>query len=185
MKLLVIGHGRHGKDTVCEILQEKYDLSFESSSRFCSKHFIFDLLKDKYNYKDEYDCYNDRFNHRTEWYNAIREYNKDDDSRLGREILKRYNIYSGLRNKNEFFALKKNKVFDYAIWVDRCDHLPKEDPSSMSIEQWMCDYTLDNNGSLERLEKNVYTLMRTIFRNRGLSLPASTALQFSAEYADS
>jgi len=29
MKLLVIGHGRHGKDTVCEILQQNYNLSFE------------------------------------------------------------------------------------------------------------------------------------------------------------
>ena len=159
MKLLVIGHGRHGKDTVCEFLQEKYDLSFESSSRFCSKHFIFDLLKDKYNYKDENDCYNDRFNHRTEWYNAIREYNKSDDSRLGREILKMYNIYSGLRNKNEFFALKKNKVFDYAIWVDRCNYLPFESIESMNLEQWMADFVIDNNGSLDDLKLNIMKLM--------------------------
>jgi hypothetical protein len=168
MKLLVIGHGRHGKDTVCEILQEKYDLSFESSSRFCSKHFIFDLLKDKYNYKDEYDCYNDRFNHRTEWYNAIREYNKDDDSRLGREILKRYNIYSGLRNKNEFFALKKNKVFDYAIWVDRCNYLPFESIESMNLEQWMADFVIDNNGSLDDLKSNVNKLMDQLKSTRHL-----------------
>jgi hypothetical protein len=46
-------------------------------------------------------------------------------------------------------------IFDYAIWVDRADHLELEDPSSMSIEQWMCDFTIDNNGSLDRLVKNV------------------------------
>jgi len=41
LKLLIIGHGRHGKDTVCEILRDKYNLQvFESSSRFCSKRFI-------------------------------------------------------------------------------------------------------------------------------------------------
>ena len=50
-KLLVIGHGRHGKDTVCEILRDKYGYSFESSSQFCSKLFIYEMLKKKYNPK--------------------------------------------------------------------------------------------------------------------------------------
>ncbi len=52
-KLLVIGHGRHGKDTVCEILRDEYGYTFESSSKFCSKLFIYDDLKDKYEYADE------------------------------------------------------------------------------------------------------------------------------------
>ena len=42
-KLLVIGHGRHGKDTVCEILRDHYGYTFESSSQFCSKLFIYFL----------------------------------------------------------------------------------------------------------------------------------------------
>jgi hypothetical protein len=32
----------------------------------------------------------------------------------------------GLRNKKEFFAMQNTGVFDYAIWVDRSDHLPPE-----------------------------------------------------------
>jgi hypothetical protein len=44
----------------------------------------------------------------------------------------------------------------------------------MSIEQWMCDYTIDNNGYLARLKKNVETLVHTIFKNQGVNLPAST-----------
>ena len=81
--------------------------------------------------------------------------------------------------------MQNEQIFDYAIWVDRCDHLPKEDPSSMSIEQWMCDYTLDNNGSLERLEKNVAVLMRTIFKNQGLDHPASNGYLLSEVDVDS
>ena len=46
-KLLVIGHGRHGKDTVCEILRDEFGYTFESSSQFCSKLFIYDDLKNK------------------------------------------------------------------------------------------------------------------------------------------
>jgi dephospho-CoA kinase len=158
-KLLVIGHGRHGKDTVCELLRDKYGYSFESSSRFCSKLFIFDMLKDKYGYDNEEQCYADRHNHRAEWYNAICDYNIPDAARLGREIFREHDIYCGLRNKREFFAMKNTGVFDYVIWVDRSDHLPPESKDSMSLEQWMADFTIDNNSSLEDLEFNLDQLM--------------------------
>ena len=159
MKLLVIGHGRHGKDTVSEYMRDYYGLSFESSSKFCSKHFIFNELKDKYRYKTEEECYADRHNHRELWYNMICEYNEYDPAKLGREIFKHHDIYCGLRNKKEFHAMKNTGVFDYAIWVDRSDHLPEEDKRSMSLEQWMADFTIDNNGSLRDLKSNTLRLM--------------------------
>jgi hypothetical protein len=81
--------------------------------------------------------------------------------------------------------MQNEQIFDYAIWVDRTDHLPLESKTSMSIEQWMCDYTIDNNGDLARLKLNVDILMRTIFRSLGVSLPVSTALRFSEGYAGS
>jgi hypothetical protein len=161
-KLLVIGHGRHGKDTVCEILRDKYGFSFESSSQFCSKLFIFDMLKDKYGYYNEEECYADRHNHRAEWYDAICNYNVPDAAKLGREIFKAHDIYCGLRNKREFFAMKNTGVFDYAIWVDRSMHLPLESADSMSLEQWMADYTIDNNSDLQNLEFNTTQLLSFI-----------------------
>ena len=158
-KLLVIGHGRHGKDTVCEMLRDDYGYSFESSSQFCSKLFIYNNLKDRYGYADEEQCYADRHNHRSEWYDAICAYNVPDAARLGREMFDAYDIYCGLRNKKEFHAMKNTGVFDYAIWVDRSDHLPPESKDSMSLEQWMADFTIDNNGTLEELEFNLDRLM--------------------------
>ena len=151
-KLLIIGHGRHGKDTVCEILRDNYRYSFESSSQFCSKLFIHDMLKDKYGYANEQECYADRHSHRAEWYDAICNYNVPDAARLGTEIFKAHDIYCGLRNKREFFAMKIAGVFDYAIWVDRSDHLPTESADSMSLEPWMADFHINNNGTLEELE---------------------------------
>lgn len=183
-KLLVVGHGRHGKDTVCEML-ERYGYTFQSSSKFCSKLFIYNDLKEQYSYADEEECYADRHNHRTEWYNMIHNYCKDDLAKLGRNLFSENNIYCGLRNKREFFAMQNEEIFDYAIWVDRTDHLPTEDPSSMSIEQWMCDYTIDNNGNLQRLEKNVDILINTIFKNQGLDPLVSTALLQLEESVDS
>lgn len=161
-KLLVIGHGRHGKDTVCEILRDIYGYSFESSSKFCSKLFLFDKLKNKYEYLTEKECYEDRHNHRTEWYDEICAYNVPDAARLGKEIFKEHDIYCGLRNKKEYHAMKNCAVFDYVIWVDRTDHLPLEPSTSMSLEQWMADFTIDNNGSLIDLEFNIAQLMHTL-----------------------
>jgi hypothetical protein len=158
-KLLIIGHGRHGKDTVCEILRDNYGFSFESSSKFCSKLFIFNDLKDKYGYANEEECYADRHNHRAEWYDAICDYNVPDAARLGREIFKAHDIYCGLRNKREFFAMKNTGVFDVAVWVDRSDHLPLESKDSMSLEHWMADFTIDNNGTLAELEFNTSQLL--------------------------
>ena len=159
LKLLVIGHGRHGKDTVCEILRDKYGYSFESSSQFCSKLFIYNNLKDKYGYANEEECYADRHNHRAEWYDAICDYNVPDPARLGREMFNAYDIYCGLRNKKEYHAMRNTEVFDYAIWVDRSDYLPLESKDSMSLEQWMADFTIDNNGTLEELQFNVDQLL--------------------------
>ena len=166
-KLLVIGHARHGKDTVCEILRDHYGYSFESSSRFCSRLFIYDQLKDKYGYTCEEECYADRHNHRQEWYEAICAYNVPDAGLLGREIFAAHDIYCGLRNKREYHAMRNTGVFDYAVWVDRSDHLPEEPNTSMSLAQWMADFTIDNNGSLEELRFNVDQLVNYIDHKHG------------------
>ena len=160
LKLLVIGHGRHGKDTVCEILRDNYNYTFESSSQFCSRLFIYDMLKDKYGYNSEEECYADRHNHRAEWYNAICAYNEKDAATLGRAMFEEFDIYCGLRNRREYFAMKNTGVFDYCIWVDRSMHLPPESKDSMSLEQWMADYIIDNNGTLEDLKFNVDQLLK-------------------------
>ena len=165
-KLLVIGNARHGKDTVCEILQEKFDYKFRSSSDFCAEKFIYNELKNKYGYKNYDECFRDRHNHRVEWYNMIHDYCKDDFARLGREIFAENNIYCGLRNKSEFHAMRNTRVFDYAVWVDRSDHLPPEDKASMSLEIWMADYVIDNNGTVDDLRRNTGELMQTLLTVR-------------------
>lgn len=161
-KLLVIGHGRHGKDTVCEILRDKYGYTFDSSSRFCSKLFIYNMLKEKYGYKTEEECYHDRHNHRAEWYDAISAFNEEDASSLGKAIFKEHDIYCGLRNGREYEAMKEQHIFDHVIWVDRTDHLPTESKDSMTLEESMADFVIDNNGTLDDLHKRVDALMDKI-----------------------
>lgn len=161
-KLLIIGHGRHGKDTVCEILKTQYNYNFRSSSDFCAERFIYKELKDKYGYTSYEQCFNDRHNRRSEWFDMIHAYCADDHARLGREIFEENEIYCGLRNKAEFHAMRNTNVFDYAVWVDRSDHLPMEDRSSMTLEIWMADYVIDNNGTLADLQRNTTQLMQNL-----------------------
>lgn len=161
-KLLVIGHGRHGKDTVCDILKENYGFKFQSSSEFCAKKFIYNALKSKYGYKNYDECFVDRHNRRVEWFDLIHEYCRGDYARLGRDIFAENDIYCGLRNKAEFHAMRNTGVFDYCIWVDRSDHLPPEDLKSMNLEIWMADFVIDNNGTLEDLKRNTCELVRTL-----------------------
>jgi len=167
-KLLIIGHGRHGKDTVCEILRDRYGFQFQSSSEVCAQKFIYDELKHKYGYTSFEQCYQDRHNHRSEWYDMIHAYCENDYARLGRDIFSANDIYCGLRNKAEFHAMRNTGVFDHCIWVDRSDHLPQEDRSSMNLEIWMADHVIDNNGTLEDLHRSVGELMDYLLTQREL-----------------
>lgn len=155
MKLLIIGHGRHGKDTVSEYLNAIYGLNFKSSSMHCAETVVYPVLKDVYNYISPDDCFEDRHNHRSEWYNLITEYCQEDLARIGREIFEVSDIYCGLRNKRELHSIKNNGLVDHIIWVDRSDHLELEPKSSMTLEPWMADYVIDNNGTLSQLYKNI------------------------------
>lgn len=165
-KLMVIGHARHGKDSVCEFMVKHYNLSYESSSHFAARKFLFDAMKGTLGYKTVEECVADRVNHRTIWYNMISDYNFDDAARLGKELFAENDIYCGLRHKREFHSMKNQGVFDYVIWVDRSDHYPPEPKESMSLEPWMADFVIDNNRSLKETEKNAKDLMDTLMIGR-------------------
>jgi len=158
MKLLIIGHGRHGKDTAAEHLRDNYGLTFKSSSMHCAENVVYPALKDQFGYTSVEECFADRSNHRSKWFDLISEYCSEDLARVGREIFEVSDIYCGLRNKREFHAIKNNGLIDFTIWVDRSDHLPLEPRSSMSLEPWMADFVIDNNGTIEQFHHNIESL---------------------------
>ncbi len=173
-KILVLGYSRHGKDTVSEMLRDKYQTRFVSSSMFCAEHVILaginaettpKLAKLKGDYNNPAECFDDRHNHRSLWYDTIRAFNRPDATALGRAIFEDHDVYCGLRSKAELNALKNAGLVDYIIWVDRSDHLPPEGPASCTVEPWMADYVLDNNGTLEDLELSLTQLIDNLWNN--------------------
>ena len=156
-KIMVIGHGRHGKDTVCDILQAQYNLSFTSSSYVASNHIIYPVLKDKYN--SPVDCFNDRHNHRALWHDLINAYTNKDKAKLGRIIYNDYDIYCGVRSASELWAINKAKLYDLCIWVDAMERCEPEDSSSITVTEHMADVIIDNNGPQENLLPQIRKIM--------------------------
>jgi hypothetical protein len=164
VSICIIGHCRHGKDSMAEILQEHFGLKFKSSSEAASEIFIYNELKDKYGYKTPFECFEDRVNHRSEWYDLICDYNSVDKARLAKGILEHANAYVGMRDSSEIKECIKQNLFDLIIWVDASDRLPLEDVSSFNITKSDADIIIENNGSFEEFKERVIRLGNTLTR---------------------
>ena len=169
-RILVIGHARHGKDTVCGMLRDMYSLKFTSSSRFCAEHVVMSymdkLFKDGGHdvrvYETADECFEDRAKYRRIWYDAIRAYNQPDPTALARAILEENDVYCGMRASAELHACRNAGVFDHVIWVDASLRCKPEGKDSCTVEPWMADHVVDANGTIEDTMFNLKQLMDRI-----------------------
>ena len=164
IKICVLGHMRSGKDSLAEILNEEFGLSYKSSSLAAAEIFIFNVLKYKYKYQTLNDCFEDRVNHRAEWHKLICDYNKTDKARLAKDILENSNCYVGMRDTEEINECIKQKLFDLIIWVDASERLPEEDKSSFNIDKSCTDIIIENNEDYETFKNKVIRLGKVIFK---------------------
>jgi hypothetical protein len=165
LRMMVVGHGRHGKDTAAEVLRDVYGATFVSSSWFMAERVVYPYFCRHYpiKYGSVQECYDDRANERPIWFDLIAESNAADLTTLGRAIFKEYDLYVGNRNAREFHALRNAGVFDVSIWIDACERLEYREPrTSLTIEPWMTDFVVDNNGSQADLGRNIASLMHTL-----------------------
>jgi hypothetical protein len=157
-KLLLIGHARAGKDTVAEMLKELFGYTFESSSMAAARIFLYDALKDKYEYKSPNECFEDRVNRRSEWFDLICQYNEQDKARLAKAIMSESDMYVGMRSNAELEACLSQNVFDLVIGVYN-PNKPLEPASSFDIDFWgKADVVIPNGGTLEDLRNKVALL---------------------------
>jgi dephospho-CoA kinase len=163
-KILIIGHARHGKDTLAEILNEEFGLTFKSSSQSAAEIFLYDALKDKYGYKTPEECFEDRVNHRAEWKTMICEYNKNDRAKLAKGILEKSDCYVGMRDREEIKECLNQKLFDIIIWVDATERMPLEDASSFNIDKTCADIIIENNGTFDEFKTKAIRLGNIIFK---------------------
>ena len=163
MKLIITGYAQHGKDTVCDFLHSIYRMPSISSSLYAVQHTpAFDDLSVKTKLSKK-ELYIHRDKYRKEFFDIIANYNKVNGmSTLGRGIFAQFDIYNGIRNDVEFFALREESLYHKAIWVDASKRKPPEAPGSCTMRPEYCDVILDNNGDIEQLVLNIITLIRNI-----------------------
>jgi hypothetical protein len=115
-------------------------------------------LKDKYGYKSFEECYEDRKQHRDEWFQMICDFNEPDKARLAKEILKRADIYVGMRSNSELQECKKQGIFDLIIGVYR-PLFPEEPMTSFDIDIWQeCDIIIPNGETKKELKTKINKL---------------------------
>jgi hypothetical protein len=165
--IYIVGHGRHGKDTVAETLRDRFNFTFTASSWFMADKVIFPALKDKYGYTTVRQCFYDRHSHRSEWFDLIDKANPNG-TELSEAIFKQNDIYVGIRNKRELDAVKADPRFDpFVVWVDASNRLEPEPGSSMGITIDDADYVIDNNGTVEDLIDDINTFVCQLSLLRG------------------
>lgn len=150
MRVLILGHGGHGKDAAAEALAP-LGLPGISSSAFLAERVVRPVLEDAgIRYEDIDACLADRKAHRSIWFDAISRYCENDRARVSREILAAgYRVHVGIRCPDEFEAARQ--LFDVTLWIERPDQ-PIEDPSSMAIQfDEMRMKKIVNDGSLDDL----------------------------------
>lgn len=159
-RLLIIGHGRHGKDTVAQMISDLMGLKFSSSSEFVGRKCIWPTWgKDRYASFEE--MFADRVNHRSTWGDLIEAYNTPHAHRTGAEMIAEGNdMYVGMRRARELEACRFRQVFDHVVWVDACGRLPLEPKDSMELTAAHADLHVDNNGDLEDLTPAIANMQK-------------------------
>lgn len=145
MRLMICGHGRHGKDTVAEMIcQCRPDLAWANSSAIAAE-VMFEHGVDFGNYASAEEMFNDRHNHRADWFNWIQAYN-DPKYKLAEQVFLQSDIYVGVRCREELLATMRRFPEMLTIWVDASERQPPEPWTSMTITRDMADVVIENNG---------------------------------------
>ena len=159
MKLNINGYARHGKDTVADIFCEEAGLKKLSAS-----HIIAEAVMRETNlgpYGSIEDCYEDRVNHRADWYNFVRSKSIDNPRYLVDLCLEGGDIFVGHRATYEFEQTKQ--IFDATIWVDSSSRgLPKESITSCDLDYNNHDFIIDNGSSLAVTRNQIKMILRLI-----------------------
>jgi hypothetical protein len=150
MKVLVLGHAGHGKDTAANLL-EALGLTFVPTSLLCAKLIVLPFLGVEDPTEEQVlQTYNARVNNREIWVEAIGEFCKDNPARFVEIALAYSDIYCGLRSVEQYQATRE--LFDVVLWISRAGY-PLEPTMQISPDSSMI--VIHNNGNLASLEASI------------------------------
>lgn len=164
--VVLLGASGCGKDFIAEHWWNKYGITYGGSSWEACKLGVRDQLAGMYGLKYESDlaCFNDRHNHRDEWFRLIALRAHYEPLWLASRIFAKSNVYVGLRSRAEYEAIAKafNPIF---VWVHAGLRVPLEAHVSNQLLPDDADHVLPNDRSKEEGLNYADELAVTLFPN--------------------
>jgi len=112
-KILIVGPGRCGKDSLGDFIHKNSKHTYAgSTSKFLAKY-----VAQQFQISTE-QAYELRHQHREQWFeigNSIRE---NDHGLLQKEALAVGNVVAGIRDFREIAWACYNEIYDHIIWID-------------------------------------------------------------------
>ncbi len=137
--LLIVGWGRHGKDTAAMALHGWGDLVYAGSTSWQALPFMAKVLG-----VPEQIAWDERHNNRVRWWQECNKLRLQDPLFLVKRALQNANIVAGLRDDVEMKAAKASGLFKAILWVER-PGVP-EDPTVTFKKEDCTDFLLNDVG---------------------------------------
>lgn len=152
MKLLILGHARHGKDTVLELLRADHGFQYRPATSIICEQIVYPVLAPLYP-GGPVQCEADKDGHRQTWFDLVRAHlATHGQDWLVRETLKHGDLFAGTRSRSEYEATRH--LFDFILWVERKGY-PEEPSTSMELERRDAHFTIYNDAGLANLRSGV------------------------------
>ncbi len=151
MKLLIVGHGRSGKDTALEYLAFVTNLTNAgTTSKYLAKYVAVELgIPGAEAYANRHES----AEMRERWKRIGDKIRKDDPALLIKEALKFGDITGGVRDILEIQAARAENLVDLIIWVQN-DRVPKD--TTVTFTERDCDIIIPNNWSLQEFHDRLW-----------------------------
>lgn len=156
-RILIIGNAKEGKNKVAHIINETYGIKYLSRSKAALK-FVYEILKDILEYKDEKECYLKRIEDNDYWEYIIDKYNNKDKARFTKEMLMDCQCRVGMTDIKEFMACRG--LFDIIVWVHSCRKDKSMNIKYTDIEEYVT-LTLNGDASYKDLQNETITKFKS------------------------
>lgn len=147
-RILLVGHGRSGKDTCGEYLEAITGLRFAgTTSKYLTKYVAARLQI------SEAEAYTTRHENRIQWYEIGNDIRRDDPLKLVRESLEDGSVVGGIRDIREIEAVHRESIVDIVLWIENC-RVPA-DPTLTFGKEW-AHVIIENNGAVREFYSKLY-----------------------------
>lgn len=170
VKLMLVGHGRAGKDEAGEWFARNTSLTFAgTTSKYLAKYVAAELGV------TEDECYATRHDNREKWWRIGKKVREQDPGCLIRESLAHGDVIGGVRDLVEVIYARESRCVDLIIWIAR--NSVSVDPT-VEFDSSHCDMIIENHWGLEEYHNRLKRLATALGIYRPRSSTVASAKRF-------